>query len=109
MAKKSSKKKTAAKKKPDALKALKARYPHVRSVTATGKRGPTRIEIGCVEDGCSETREIATQDAFQVQRCAACQREFAKARRRKTPATVKSPKARNRKPKRTTGRKRATA
>ncbi len=85
----------------DPLKAIKAKYGHVVAVTEIGVRGQAvRISIRCTEDGCSTTREIATQDAFQVSRCGPCQREFAKARRRKTPAPdapkQKSPQARKR-------------
>lgn len=75
-----------------ALKALQVRYPHVRSITKWGVReNPTRIEINCTTEGCSEVREIATQDAFQVKRCPTHQREFAKARRRKVPVVVAAP------------------
>lgn len=107
--KKQTKKTTAAKPKVDALKALKARYPHVRSVSETGTKGnPTRVVVRCTEAGCSEERDVATQDAFQVVRCSVHQREAAKARRRKTPAKTASPKPRKR-TKRSTSRKRATA
>ncbi len=83
--------------KPDALKALKARYSHITKITAIGTKGnPTRVEVECTEDGCKTRREIATQDAFQVVRCAVHQREAAKARRRKTPAKITSPKPRKR-------------
>ena len=90
-----------AKKQANPLNAIRSRYPHVRRVTETGKKGQaTRVEIQCVEEGCKEKREIATQDAFQVSRCHAHQREEAKRRRRKTPVTPepmpKSPKARKR-------------
>ncbi len=82
------------------LKAIKAQYGHVVSVTKIGVKGQAiRIEIRCTEQGCSTTREIATQDAFQVQRCRPCQAEFAKIKRRKTPTEEpkqKSPQARKR-------------
>ncbi len=85
---------------PPGIKEIKARYPHVARITAVGESGrATRVVIRCTEDGCKAEREIATQDAFQVCRCGPCQREFAKARRRKTPAAApkpKSPKARKR-------------
>lgn len=81
-----------------ALTALKASYPHVKRVVETGTRGnPTRVEISCTAgfDGCAETREIATQDAFQVSRCSPCQREFAKRARRKTPTEAPKAKAKS--------------
>lgn len=82
---------------PDPLKAIKAKYGHVVAVTEIGVRGQAvRIEIRCTEQGCSTTREIATQDAFQVSRCGTCQAEYAKIKRRKTPTEVKSPPARKR-------------
>lgn len=82
---------------PDPLKAIKAKYGHVIAVTEIGVRGQAvRIEIRCTERGCTDTREIATQDAFQVSRCTACQAEYAKIKRRKTPAEIKSPPARKR-------------
>lgn len=88
------------------LSALQARYPHVSSIAKIGKHGkPTRVVIGCVADGCKAKREIATQDAFQVERCQACQREAAKARRRKTPVEAPKPKA-VKAPKRQTRRRR---
>lgn len=97
-------KKTATKPTRDDLPKLVARYPHIQRIVATGTKGnATRVVIECTEADCNEEREIATQDAFQVHRCPACQREFAKARRRKTPVAPqpkpKSPKARTRKPK----------
>lgn len=66
-----------------------AKYPHIRKVVATGKKGnPTRVIIGCTmgADGCEKERECAMQDAFQVKRCHSCQREFLKVRRRKVAA-----------------------
>lgn len=59
---------------------LLAQYPHIVRVTATGGRGqPTRVEIRCLEpmqrqgvSVCEGTREIATQDLFQVRQCRAC-------------------------------------
>lgn len=76
---------------PTALQAIKAKYPHVAKVTQTGKRDQaTRVEITCQaeydEVKCEGTREIATQDAFQVTRCHACQRHYLKIRRRKSSA-----------------------
>lgn len=110
---KTSKKQTAEQKTKSIFAGIKKRYAHVKSIAAVGDSGkPTRVNIGCVADGCKEEREIATQDAFQVSRCTACQREHAKRARRKTPAESKpkSPKARTRKPRRrTTSRKRTTA
>ncbi len=93
----------------DREKVLRTRYPHIVAVTEVGKHGkPTRVEIECTTDDCNTRREIATQDAFQVQRCSPCQREFAKARRRKTPVAPapkpKSPKARTRKPRKRTAK-----
>ncbi len=83
--------------KPDPLKAIKSKYGHVVAVTEIGVRGQAvRIEIRCTERGCTETREIATQDAFQVSRCRACQAEYAKIKRRKTPVATTSPPARKR-------------
>ena len=73
------------------LKGLRKAYPHIQSIATTNAKGKAlRVVIGCSNeyalDDCAETREIATQDAFQVSRCSPCQREFAKRRRRKTPA-----------------------
>jgi len=78
---------------PSALKTLQAAYPHVLSIaTSNEKDKPLRVVVGCSDeyglDDCAKTREIATQDAFQVSRCSPCQREFAKRRRRKTPAAA---------------------
>ncbi len=90
--------------KKDMFSSLSTRYPHVVAIAEIGKHGkPTRIQIRCTADGCSTKREIATQDAFQVERCEPCQREHAKAKRRKTPveaAKPKSPKARKRRARR---------
>lgn len=55
---------------------------NVVSVTEWGSTGPSRVIIECQDpqvtsDGesvCEGTREIATQDVFQVYRCAGCQR-----------------------------------
>ena len=70
----------------NALKAIKAKYPHVKKVTAIGvKAQAIRVEIQCIVTKCTERREIATQDAFQVKRCRKHQREFAASKRRKTP------------------------
>ena len=76
--------------------ALLERYPHITKVVKVGAAGnTTRVVIRCTNEGCAETREIATQDAFQVKRCPPCQREVAKARRRKTPVeAVEAVKAR---------------
>ncbi len=72
--------------KKDPLKVLRARYSHIKSVAATGVKGKiTRVNVQCTNRGCSEMREIATQDAFQVKRCTAHQREYAMGKRRKTP------------------------
>ncbi len=76
------------------------RYPHIQKVTAIGDSGkPTRILIECTEEDCNTTREIATQDAFQVKRCGPCQREFAKRARRKTPVEAKPTKVKTQKSK----------
>ncbi len=94
-----------------ALKILQVRYPHVQSITKWGVReNPTRVEIKCTTEGCSEVREIATQDAFQVKRCPTHQREFVKARRRKTPMEVVAPtkKAKKAAPKRRGSRRMKT-
>lgn len=55
---------------------LNAKYAgaKVLAVTEWGKRGATRVKVGCshvAEDGttCGAAREIAVQDAFQVRRC----------------------------------------
>ena len=74
----------------DDLKRLQAAYSHILSIAHTNDKGKAlRVVIGCTADyddvNCAETREIATQDAFQVSRCAPCQREFSKRRRRKNP------------------------
>jgi len=72
----------------ETLKQLKVRHSHVKKVALKNDKGRIlRVEIACTMQGedCTKTREIATQDIFQVQRCEACQREFAKIRRRKTP------------------------
>lgn len=70
------------------LKAIRADYPHVKSIASTNARGlPLRVVISCTLKGedCTKTRECATQDAFQVKRCTACQREFSRIRRRRAP------------------------
>ena len=68
------------------LKDVKARYPHVKAVIALGVKGQAvRVVIECTEPKCKQTREIATQDAFQVKRCMEHQREYAKSKRRKVP------------------------
>jgi len=77
-----------------ALAAIKQDYPHIRSVVETSaKTGrATRVIIDCQEgyEGipCEKTREIATQDAFQVTRCHACQRHYLRIRRRKSGSTA---------------------
>lgn len=73
------------------LAALKAKYPHVFQIKVSNEEGkPLRINIQCTgtveTPKCKNTREIATQDAFQVSRCTDCQRLFAKIRRRKSAA-----------------------
>ena len=88
--KKATRKKATRKKVDPRVKALQERYPHVLSVAAVGaKDNPTRVVVRCTADyglaECEETRECATQDAFQVVRCRPCQREFSKRRRRKNP------------------------
>jgi hypothetical protein len=94
--KRTTSKKAASKKTPKTapkrndLKRLKATYPHVQSIASENEKGKAlRVVIRCSNeyglDDCAETREIATQDAFQVSRCAPCQREFSKRRRRKNP------------------------
>jgi len=81
--------KTRAPKAPSALKQLKARYPHISKITATGKKDrPIRVEISCTTAKCKGKREIATQDAFQVLRCFSCQKEHQKASRRKPPVSL---------------------
>lgn len=87
---KSTKKAKAEKPAVDHLKALQAKYPHVQSIAKSNEKDkPLRVIIACQADygldECEATREIATQDAFQVTRCVVCQREFAKRRRRKNP------------------------
>lgn len=77
----------------DDTKALQTSYPHVLRVVKTNDKGKAlRVEIACQGTSetpkCKNTREIATQDAFQVTRCTDCQREFSKIRRRKTPAAA---------------------
>lgn len=72
------------------LAGLQKSYPHIAAIALTNEKGkPIRVVISCQADygldDCQGEREIATQDAFQVQRCAPCQREFSKIRRRKTP------------------------
>lgn len=56
------------------------KWAKVVAITKTGTKGqPTRVEIACALPGCSETREIATQDLFQVSHCClAHKREHAK-------------------------------
>lgn len=74
---------------PTALQLLKQRYTHITKVAQLNDKGRIlRVIIACTfkGDDCSKLREIATQDAFQVQRCSPCQREFSKVRRRKVPA-----------------------
>ena len=67
-----------------ALRAIKTRYPHVSKVTMVGvKAQAIRVEIQCITKDCTERREIATQDLFQVKRCMVHQREFARSKRRK--------------------------
>ncbi len=99
----STKKRTATKKKAapkktqtetrDDLPGLQKGYPHVQSITKTNEKGKAlRVLISCQADyglpRCDITRDIATQDAFQVRRCVVCQAEFAKRRRRKTPVAA---------------------
>ncbi len=77
---------TAAKPAPNALKDIKAKYPHVKSVAMLGVRGQAiRVVVKCTESKCSATREIATQDAFQVTRCLKHQKAYAASKRRKQP------------------------
>jgi len=57
----------------------------VVSMTTNGKRAK-RVIVKCVdrqaEATCLKTREVATQDVFQVKRCTACQVVFLRVRRR---------------------------
>lgn len=93
-AKKTAKKTTAKKTapaKPTPLQQLQARYPHIASVAQTNDMGrPLRVVIECTFGGeeCESKREIATQDAFQVQRCRPCQREYTRRNRRKPPVQL---------------------
>lgn len=76
----------AAKPAPNALKDIKAKYAHVTKVAMLGVRGQAiRVVVKCTERGCSATREIATQDAFQVTRCLKHQKAYAASKRRKQP------------------------
>lgn len=66
----------------------------VLSVVEWGKKGATRVKIGCSVEGCGQAREIAVQDAFQVRRCVTHQKSVGrKGRSAKRAAVVASLKA----------------
>jgi ribosomal protein S27E len=58
----------------------KAQMPKVATPKAPKEPKPKTTEIACVD--CGERRTIATQDAFQVRRCVACQAEYRKEQRK---------------------------
>lgn len=99
-------KKTPAKKKAAPKKApvfdLKAqaktdpKWKRVISIAAASERTgrPTRVVIECQENGpdCEDTREIATQDLFQVTTCEACRKVKTARVRRERKAAAKEAK-----------------
>lgn len=62
------------------VQAVGGKWSKVVAIAAHGKKGqPSRVIIRCQAEGCSNTREIATQDLFQVNTCsAACKKAHAK-------------------------------
>jgi|GEM_PF-3832708 len=60
----------------------------IAKINAKGK--PTRVVIECQHPGCIETREIATQDLFQVRYCVEHQKEAARAAARRRRAERKA-------------------
>lgn len=71
MAKAQPKAKAASKASVDPMSTVNPKYRgRVVKVAQTNPRGKaTRVVIRCESDGCSNTREIATQDLFQVKFC----------------------------------------
>lgn len=77
---------------------LLAKYPHILRVVERGERGPKRVVIVCTDPHprarCDGEREIATQDLFQVRRCASCAEKAVRvARREKAKARAKADRA----------------
>jgi hypothetical protein len=71
-------------------------YPHAKPGTLRflGEENKQVVTIGCIEDGCDNTREVRTSDLFQVKRCRPCtlknRRAASKAKRAAKKATEKS-------------------
>ena len=70
---------------------LPKQVKRIVSMTKDGKRAK-RVVVKCTqphpEATCLKTREIATQDVFQVKRCEACQIAYLRTRRRKGTKTA---------------------
>jgi len=77
---------------PKAL-GLPSNVKSVVSMTKDGRRAK-RVIVRCTdkqpEATCLKTREVATQDVFQVARCTACQVAFLRVRRRAANKTLRA-------------------